>query len=123
MGGFPSKRWELDCCRGGHSGAVLKGAGAVGRIDIVLPRGWDASRLREETLKLRQAREPTNWEPLPQNEYESTARRAGILAPPPSLAPPPNVDKEVPRAVKEPEPESTEDEPFGLLPAYPFARG
>jgi len=121
MGGFPGKRWELDCCRGGRSGAVLKGAGAVGRIDIVLPRGWDSSRLREETLRLRPAGEPANWEPLPQKEYESTASRAGILAPQPGLAQPTGIEKAATRGAKEPEPEPAEDEPFGLLPTYPFA--
>jgi hypothetical protein len=129
MAGFPSKEWELDCCRGGRSGAVLKGAGAIGRVDVVLPRGWDAEELRSETLKLEPIGKERRWEALPSSQHGSAGLVVGLedegpAKTAPSAAAEETVEKKhAPPAVAEPEAESQEEEPFPLLPYTPFAKG
>lgn len=128
MAGFPEKRWDLDCCRGGASGAVLKGAGAIGRVDVVQPRGWSAQELREETSGLRASSDGGDWEPLPPAQLEATAPVAGLAEPVEARRSGTGARQdveatgEVPRA-KEPENDLAEEEPFPLLPSIPFARG
>jgi len=121
MAGFPGKKWELDCCRGGRIGAVLKRAATVGRVDVVLPRGWDPARLRAETVRLVHPEATTGWDPLPATEFEETARQAGIVSVEAKAA---GSRKPSPSRAVPTEPDAgSDEESFGLLPTFHFAKG
>jgi hypothetical protein len=123
MAGFPGKRWDLDCCRGGRSGAVLRGGAAGPRTDLVLPRGWDVRRLLEESSRPRASEGDETWSPIPAEECQAALSAAGIPGPAePAEARRPENDRAPQRPANEPE-SSSDEESLGLLPTFHFAKG